>query len=321
MRLHNLAVSMLMVGLVWVTKAQATILPPNNLHLQDTFEEANITQEQFNQIVDTIVDQWKPIAAKHGAKLEAVKEWEDSTVNAYAQQSGKLWRVTFFGGLARRPEVTPDGFALVVCHELGHHFAGHYFYGDNAWAASEGESDYWATRVCARRVWLNAFHKNVETSEAVSAEVQDACSSVWKTPQTLALCNRIADGGLSLARLLGALGGGAEPRVNTKDPNKVAKTNTAHPRAQCRLDTYISGALCAAKFDLGVIPGKGNASGGNSIAAEKEASKYSCMYSKGQDLGERPACWFRTQGSGLDQDDEDSNSGDEEMILSLASKS
>ena len=28
------------------------------------------------------------------------------------------------GGLARRPEVSSDGFTMVICHELGHFLAG-----------------------------------------------------------------------------------------------------------------------------------------------------------------------------------------------------
>ena len=137
-------------------KASATILPPNNLHIYDNVNKiANIDEKLFNQIIDAIVDQWKPLAALHGATLTVDKKWNDGTVNAYAQQNGNVWNVAMFGGLARRPEVTPDGFALVVCHELGHHFGGYFFYGATHWASAEGEADYFAHKLALKKCSVN----------------------------------------------------------------------------------------------------------------------------------------------------------------------
>src|SRR6478609_9034269 len=65
------------------------------------------------------------------------------------------YRVHMYGGLARRPEVTPDGFTLVVCHEVGHHFGGYPFVRDAYWAANDGQADYFSTLACARRLWQN----------------------------------------------------------------------------------------------------------------------------------------------------------------------
>src|SRR5690554_4793938 len=139
-----LTISILVSSILYSFSANAMILPPNDLHRYDRKDRiANITEEQFHQIVDSIVEMWRPIAAEHGADLVAEKLWDNPTVNAYATQSmwgKKTWKITMFGGLARRPEVTPDGFALVVCHELGHHFGGYPFYGNRDWAAAEGEA-------------------------------------------------------------------------------------------------------------------------------------------------------------------------------------
>ncbi len=281
-------------------QVSATILPPNKLHLQDRkFRmDSNVTEEQFNKITDFIINMWIPIAQKHGATLKVDKRWNDSTVNAYASQSGKTWNVAMFGGLARRPEVTPDAYALVVCHELGHHFAGYYFYGNGEWAASEGQSDYWATHVCGKKVFEAAMKNQVRFLPPVNAPeiVVKKCASQYKEDKHKAICVRSAMGGLSLATLLGALGGGkAAPKFETPDATQVKKTVTSHPQAQCRLDTYFAGAACPAAFDINVIPAKGANGGDNSPAAEVAAAKSSCMNQQKFAHGLRPRCWFAPQ--------------------------
>jgi Zn-dependent protease with chaperone function len=52
-----------------------------------------------------------------------------------------------FGGLARDPLVTKDGFSAVICHEIGHHIAGAPRKGFS-WASNEGQADYFATTKC-----------------------------------------------------------------------------------------------------------------------------------------------------------------------------
>lgn len=281
-----------LVAVTLSLSAHGMILPRNHLDREDHFGFSNVSEEQFNKIVDSIVALWKPIAKQHGANLVANKSWNDSTVNAYAQQEGNTWKVSFFGGLARRPEVTPDGFALVVCHELGHHFGGYAFYGGR-WAASEGESDYWATQVCARRIWWKSTEKNERLARRVSSPIEEKCNQAWTSEDDRALCYRIAEGGLSLAKLLGALGGRGEPKVSTPDSMKVPRTITYHPAAQCRLDTYLNGALCTQKPTLKIIPGKKDGVGYNTPEAEAEAGKYSCMTSDNFQFGFRPRCWFK----------------------------
>ncbi len=272
-------------------------LPPNNLHKFDNpTRAANITEEKFNQIVDDVMKYWTPIAQAKGVTLVGSKAWKDSTVNAYASQSGKTWTVAMFGGLARRPEVTEDGFALVVCHELGHHFGGYNFYGKTDWASAEGESDFFATNVCAKAVWGMQTQRNMAFRglRNVPPSVKTACDTVWTgNPNAQGWCVRAAAGGFSLASLLAALGGSPVPNFDTPDTTVVAKTNVAHPKAQCRLDTYMSGALCTKKWDMNVIPAKNFPQGQDTAPAELEAMKFSCFQKEGFKAGTRPSCWFK----------------------------
>lgn len=255
---------------------------------------SNIDEPTFNKIIDGVMAFYVPIAKAHGANLTVEKRWTDTTVNAFADQAGNNWTIHMFGGLARRPEITPDGFALVVCHELGHHFGGYAFYpGRMAWAAAEGEADYFSTQACAKAVWGHSIEKNARFRSHVESTSKEACDATYANPNERDLCYRSADAGLSLATLLGTLSGTPVPHIETPDPSVVKSTFVDHPQAQCRLDTYFEGALCTKGFDPTVIPGKGPQGGMNNPDAEVAARNSTCMMRDNPKAGFRPLCWFK----------------------------
>ena len=101
------------------------IVEDNNLWISPFNKNSNtMTEERFNSVIDKVENIYKPVIDGMGAKLSIIRKWDDGTVNAYAQRSGKTWKVSMFGGLARHEAITDDGFALVVCHEIGHHIGG-----------------------------------------------------------------------------------------------------------------------------------------------------------------------------------------------------
>lgn len=278
--------------------AFGTTLPPNDMHLEDDLRriDANIDETLFNEIIDRALVTYVPLAKKHGAGITVNREWENPMVNASAGRLYKFWMLNFYGGLARRPEMTPDGFALVVCHELGHLFAGYPFkrtmFGRLVWHSIEGEADYYATHVCARELWKEEKEVNSLHSITVDPWAKIYCDQAWPTVEQRDLCYRIANASQSLASLLSR--GKSDPLVNTPDPAKVRKTFTKHPAAQCRLDTYMNGALCPAEFHLEKIPGKKYVPWLRSLKkAEREAALVSCHQAKGDEVGVRPQCWFR----------------------------
>jgi hypothetical protein len=268
----------------------ASFLPENNLHLKDSLKKrSNVTEEMFNEIIDRGVELYKPIVEAHGADLQITRRWEDATVNASAMQYFGSWVVNMYGGLARRDEITPDGFTLVVCHELGHHLGGFPF--ASGWAANEGQSDYFGTLSCLRRFWIDDVMTNATFRDVIPETPKAACDSAWESEVEQNLCYRMVMAGKSTADLLGALGGTAVS-FDTRDANEVSTTNHRHPAGQCRLDTYIAGATCTATFDIDVIPGKVNGSGRNNEAAEREAAVHSCTALDSYTAGLRPRCWF-----------------------------
>jgi len=255
-----------------------TFMPENNLNEVDGLLIDNgMTEELFNSIIAEVENYYAPIVNGYGADLIINRLWSNSTVNAQAYQEGDTWYVDMFGGLARRPEVTPDGFAMVVCHEVGHHLAGWPYV--QSWAANEGQSDYFAMHACAKGIWAKQANK-VDSIDPIAKKL---CDQNLTSTQDYFLCYREMNAGYSLATLLAALGG-TKASFSTPDKTIVSKTSSVHPNAQCRLDTYVAGTLCATVWDDNVIP-----------TTEAQSAKYLCINksSTGYSIQARPRCWFK----------------------------
>jgi hypothetical protein len=255
-------------------------LPKNNLWISvDDKNAKGIDEVQFNSVIDKIEGIYAPIVATYGAELQVVRRWTDGTVNAYAEQIGSSWKVSMFGGLARHRTVTADGFALVVCHELGHHIGGAPKYSSDPWASNEGQSDYFATLKCLRRVWMDENNEEIIKNLDAPRALVDACSANWANSTDRAICIRGGMAGESVAKLFAALSWGRQPRFDTPDTRVVSRTSDSHPATQCRLDTYFQGALCEKTFTEDV--------------AQNEEVAGTCHGVTGQTSGLRPLCWFK----------------------------
>lgn len=247
--------------------------PENNLKIPVSMNLSGITEEDFNSALDKVEAIYAPIIASHKAKLVVARYWSNDTVNAYAEQDGFKWIISMFGGLARHPEVTKDGFTLVACHELGHHVGG---FPKRGWASNEGESDYYGTLKCLHRVWGDEDNVGIVANMTIDTAAKIACESQWSNAADAALCQRSAMAGKSLARLLAQLMGTQEmPEFETPDKNKVDETVDYHPAAQCRLDTYFAGSLCTVDFNIDVD--------------DVDPTVGVCAFGE---TGGRPACWF-----------------------------
>lgn len=252
---------------------------------------APITEAQFNKVTDEVTKIYYPIVINRGALLKVNKLWEKETVNANASRRKNLYVVNMYGGLARHPLNTIDGYTLVLCHELGHHLGGKPFV--NSWASNEGQSDYFATAKCLRKYFSKKNNQLAVSKMTVPATVQEECFKSFGLSKDHALCVRSAMAGLALSNVLDAMNnksmvpgltwGKASqsdkdkikgPDFTTTDPKIVKITNPRHPKAQCRLDTYFAGALCHIPSHLDLSPNY-----------EKIGA---CLSGKSA----RPACWY-----------------------------
>lgn len=273
--------------------AHADILPPNTLHLQDNlFLTENMTKEEFEDLVTYIAAPYKPLAAKHGGNLVVNMLWDNSQVNASANRFFNAWHINMYGGLARRKEVTKDALALVVCHELGHHFGGFPF-GAFTWATVEGQSDYFASQACIRKAWSSQQALNAEFRTRVGEPEKKACDAAWATEDQQNLCYRIAEASFALTTMIAKIKNFPEPDFSKADNSFVGSTSQDHPKAQCRLDTLMHGALCPVTFDDNEIPGAGPFWTNNNENSERAALKNSCGTQGPYAFAARPLCWFK----------------------------
>src|SRR5687768_6001790 len=70
------------------------IVPENDLYIPAGMKTlGGITEEEFHKAIDKVEEIYAPIVSSMGAKLQIDRNWSDGTVNAYASQSGKTWKV------------------------------------------------------------------------------------------------------------------------------------------------------------------------------------------------------------------------------------
>jgi hypothetical protein len=73
--------------------------------------------------------------------------WESNSLNAQAFRLGPAAHVRVYGGLARHRDIGPEGLAVAIAHEIGHHKGGapasrHYH-----WLSTDRRADEWARTV------------------------------------------------------------------------------------------------------------------------------------------------------------------------------
>lgn len=223
-------------------------MPENQLSKQDTKEEANISKELFNKIIDTAIVEYEEVTKEFGDTLTVNAKWEDSTVNASAGRFFKWATLNFYGGLARRKEVTPGGFTLVVCHELGHLYGGTPYIREWGKLSAEGQADYYGVKECMHKVLQHIeedFYTPTEYMlESCEKETNLNDNSNGNSNEEIAvdeMCVRKLLSGQSVGDLFASMKSEEAPQYETPDETVVEKTILSYPETiQCRLDTYFN---------------------------------------------------------------------------------
>jgi hypothetical protein len=239
-----------------------------------------ISEADFNKVLDTVNSYYKPIIDRQGGNLNIRRLWSNNTVNASAQRSGDEYVINMYGGLARHPAITKDGFMLVACHEMGHHIGGAPKSGWFGWASNEGQSDYFANLKCLRALFTDQENADFVANTEIPAQVQTDCQEAFQTQVDENQCMRAAMAGLSVSLLFKSVRKESEdPKFNTPDPEHVRETQDDHPATQCRLDTYFQGALCTKNLSEGLD--------------DENPAIGTCEYGHQFTSGLRPLCWYK----------------------------
>lgn len=264
-------------------------LPENDMYLDVNYKAFNgggITETEFNAVLDRLKEVYEPIIRQYGGNLVINRLWSDGTVNASANRQGSNYVINMYGGLARHDVITKDGFALVACHEVGHHIGGVPRYSDpqGRWASVEGQSDYFATTKCLRKLFMNDDNSTIVRGMNIPQDVEQKCTSQFSAQNDQDICKRISMAGLSGASLFA---NGNPPSFTTPDRAVVQTTYESHPQPQCRLDTYYEGAKCDVEEDVEI--------------GQNDPNVGTCNRKDNDTEGLRPLCWFKpTTGGGGD---------------------
>ncbi len=274
------------LALACTEDGQHGIAPDNTMYIPDSsFGAFPVTEAQFNTSIARATKIYEPIFAAQGRSYKVIAAWSDGTVNAFADRSGTVSQVHMFGGLARHPKMSPDGFELVICHETGHHLGGapkiKSIFGKISWASNEGEADYYATLKCARLMWANDDNEAIVAKLTIPQSITERCQKSFDKTAEINICKRAAIAGKDLGDTLAALGKTAETDFDKPDTSIVTKMVDAHPAAQCRLDTYLAGSFCAKAV--------------TDVLSDTDATSGTCSEEKGESFGIRPTCWYKVQ--------------------------
>lgn len=250
---------------------------------------------------------------EHNIVLDFPNLWDDLEINAYAHRSKgeKIFSIEIMGGIARHPLMTKDALALVICHELGHHFGGApkkspieitkperpgkndrlKLFGIGKpkkpksipnWSSAEGQADYYASTKCMKRYL--AFSEENGSVYNISDKNQDDfvlknCHDIYKNEKEISYCFYTAYAGLQTAKIFQSLKSNVpNPKFETPAKEIVKSTIEGYPSVQCRLDSFFQGSLC--DVDPMISPSHTDAKIGYCVSSEKP-------------VGARPKCWFK----------------------------
>lgn len=177
-----------------------------------------LSLKTMNQVITLLEKEFQPWAQKDERQLEFLVD-EDSD---WAQAFARRWetdQVIVYGGVRFIKNITEDSLALILCHELGHLYAGIPYTDEHNRMATEGQADYWATRTCLPHIIPYLSSSNLNDRE--------------RTLQAIEVITAFYAENRSLPA----------PQLSTPDLTIVERTLFTHPSPQCRFDTYWAGYL------------------------------------------------------------------------------
>lgn len=283
--MKNFFRTILVISTAFTISVQARFLEQDIYLPESELNSITKVSNDFKELVKRIHKHYDNEINHKGAILKVDYDLSSSAVNAYASREKNIWKITFKGGLLRHKKFDRDLFALILCHELGHHiggsplkFPGHV---DRGWVSTEGQADYFATNSCLKKLFHHEDNAGIISNIKLPIQIVDGCAN-FQNINDQNLCKRsslIAIKGGEFTRSLGRTRRGYKyplPKIDNPDQTVVKKTSIMHPNPQCRLDTYFQGSLCTAiEFPL-----------------SDPYSNCTDIYSAYS--GARPRCWYHS---------------------------
>jgi hypothetical protein len=242
-----------------------------------------ISERQFYSIIDQILAIYKPaIKTRLGDSINLYADWNNYDLGVWSSRAFRS--ISIASGLARSEFMTPDAFALSVCHEVGHLLGGaprSSSPGELDPSAVEGQADYWAGLQCIKKYFES---DSSDSSKGVPIDGYDwtICKIRYSSSNDRLVCLRGLVAAHDLIDVIAsanfANGSNEIYDLATPDPKIVEKTNEGYPSNQCRLETIAAGLLC--HQPVGVE------------TSDTDPRVGTCNFSGSFLSGSRPACWY-----------------------------
>ncbi len=209
-------ISFLFLLLVWQVPARGAVSPAELQRIFAVFDRIYEDQFLFNDTNNGTIN------------------WLDYNIyRAAYHRSGDNQYIWVFGGLIRADFMTVDGAALIICHEIGHGLGGPPYKMNGS--TTEGQSDYFATGEC-----LDLFFAKWERP-LLHSELNHPAKEFCQDESCLRKLSAI-----DVQREYFFIHEEARTSYFIPDPtvvSEVSREDSFYPSAQCRLDTYLAGAL------------------------------------------------------------------------------
>ncbi len=253
------------VSLILLTVPFFTLADTSTIHLNEKVNSpirsiihtddpttSTVSKEEFYQIINDTFSLYNHLVGNDGKSIEiGIQDWETPYLSAWAHDNGTSLTVNYWGGYARVNGTTELSFALTACHEMGHLVGGeptHTHRSPQPMMSAEGQADYFAARECLKN-YLNHFNLRYEVH--LDPKVASMCHTKFKESSSQIdnklneeLCYQVIQAGIDISHVFAHLA-----RTSVPDPlipsEQIVKETlfNGYPSIQCRLDTYISGAL------------------------------------------------------------------------------
>ena len=202
---------------------------PDNRHIPNPIPpippiHSNPNTSRYQDIDSIIKNMYQPVFSRKGLSLSI--RMADGNIGGGVRGAGTRKegnRIAIVIDDKLQHQVSKAGYALILCHEVGHYVAGTPYRAGGI--SAEGQADYWAMRACLGRI--------INQIEANSGGVgQQLCRGNQ-------VCAKMANAGEEVGQWLNMLTGGRS-RVSMlrEDRNVVYRTNVMYPSVQCRLQTF-----------------------------------------------------------------------------------
>ena len=231
------------------SQLKTSIFPENNRYIPVGVESVNgISEKAFNDIIDTAVEIFQPIAKEYNETLVYNSLWSNGTVNSNACRGCEAGKsiINGYGGLARA-KVSVESYALVASHELSHLYCAK-FADTNHKAViitrsdrmcSESNADYQGNGSIETLLIKGLIKKGYEFNLSTDNYIDTKCADTWsRDTLDYKLCVIRLNAGNELGALLADLNGDAIPSYDQRDTKVVSKTNQSYPSTLCRLNNY-----------------------------------------------------------------------------------